>query len=209
MVLKVVNVGKRIFEQITRTVFAGYAVISVSTVTLTFKFNCQFKRIFSVGFFQYILWFSFSSKLSYDSSFLDFRDQILTLFNSAFVPSSNLRHELGFILAEKQLLMSSRWTVSQTHIIFFGLHFLNRQSTKRKRQHDSEDETTIFNQVNASELETYRLKELHDSDVYYIPSFIKKETSDEWYQLLLMLDSCTRSSYLVMTLTKHLRRVSA
>ncbi|KDR72175.1 hypothetical protein GALMADRAFT_765543 [Galerina marginata CBS 339.88] len=58
--------------------------------------------------------------------------------------------------------------------------------TKRARVTNAD----TFAQV--SNLEDYRMKELPDSEVYYPPSFVSEELSEEWYPALLELDSWYR-----------------
>lgn len=49
----------------------------------------------------------------------------------------------------------------------------------------------IFEQVSVLSSK-YRMNEMADSEVYYVPDFIKDlKKAEEWYAALLDLDSCT------------------
>jgi len=43
-------------------------------------------------------------------------------------------------------------------------------------------------------IEEYRMSDMPDCEVYYMPSFIQENVSREWYKELLDLDSCMYSS---------------
>jgi hypothetical protein len=50
---------------------------------------------------------------------------------------------------------------------------------------------SVFEQVSVLSSK-YRMNEMADSEVYYVPNFIKdSKKAEEWYAALLDLDSCT------------------
>uniref|UniRef100_A0A8H7XMU3 Fe2OG dioxygenase domain-containing protein n=1 Tax=Psilocybe cubensis TaxID=181762 RepID=A0A8H7XMU3_PSICU len=63
-------------------------------------------------------------------------------------------------------------------------------SQARKRTKVDNESVSQFQQV--SNLEEHRIKDMPLSEIYYVPDFISKEDSDEWYKALLALDTWYR-----------------
>jgi hypothetical protein len=64
----------------------------------------------------------------------------------------------------------------------------SRKSTAKRIRIDKDtNNDDIFAQV--STLDEYKMKDMPDSDVYYMPDFISTELSESWYKDLLQLDS--------------------
>lgn len=67
---------------------------------------------------------------------------------------------------------------------------MKRPSKRQKIDNDNTQtmDSATFSQVTG--LEEHKVNDMPDCEVYYMESFISKETSKDWYSALLELDSC-------------------
>ncbi|KAF9526333.1 hypothetical protein CPB83DRAFT_857932 [Crepidotus variabilis] len=62
-------------------------------------------------------------------------------------------------------------------------------SKQKEEESDSTGKSEAFRQVTSSKFDAFKIQDMPDCDVYYVPSLVTKKKSDEWYTSLLELDS--------------------